>query len=57
MVFYRLGESIRDKSVCILLCDPWFEDKKAKPTATSGATNGKCHFIPAMTARLRKSPT
>jgi hypothetical protein len=26
MVFYRLGTSERG-SVCILLCDPWFEDK------------------------------
>jgi len=26
IVFYRLGECMR-KSVCILLCDPWFEDK------------------------------
>jgi hypothetical protein len=27
IVFYRLGEC-RAKSVCILLCDAWFEDKK-----------------------------
>lgn len=27
MVFYRLGD-IPDKSVCILLCDSWFKDKK-----------------------------
>jgi hypothetical protein len=26
IVFYRLG-SLLDKSVCILLCDPWFEEK------------------------------
>jgi len=28
MVFYRLG-SAAEKSVCILLCDPWFEEKTA----------------------------
>jgi hypothetical protein len=28
MVFYRLG-SYKGKSVCILLCDPWFDTKKA----------------------------
>lgn len=28
MVFYRLG-SHKGKSVCILLCDPWFDTKKA----------------------------
>jgi len=27
LVFYRLG-SAPGKSVCILLCDPWFEDKR-----------------------------
>lgn len=27
IVFYRLG-SVLNKSVCILLCDPWFEEKK-----------------------------
>ena len=27
MVFYRLGEC-RDRSVCILLCDPWFAGKR-----------------------------
>ena len=27
MVFYRLGEIEPDNSVCILLCDPWFESK------------------------------
>ena len=26
MVFYRLGD-VPEKSICILLCDPWFEDK------------------------------
>ena len=26
MVFYRLGD-VPGKSVCLLLCDPWFEDK------------------------------
>jgi hypothetical protein len=26
LVWYRLGSS-RDKSVCLLLCDPWFNDK------------------------------
>jgi hypothetical protein len=26
MVFYRLGD-VPGKSICILLCDPWFEDK------------------------------
>ncbi len=26
MVFYRLGD-VPDKSICILLCDPWFEKK------------------------------
>ena len=29
MVFYRLG-SVAKKSVCILLCDPWFEEKTAR---------------------------
>jgi hypothetical protein len=29
IVFYRLG-SANQKSVCILLCDPWFEDKTAR---------------------------
>jgi hypothetical protein len=29
MVFYRLGSCPR-KSVCILLCDPWFEEKAAR---------------------------
>ena len=28
VVFYRLG-SARNKSVCMLLCDPWFEEKGA----------------------------
>jgi hypothetical protein len=28
IVFYRLG-SANNKSVCILLCDPWFEEKNA----------------------------
>jgi hypothetical protein len=28
MVFYRLG-SVPGQSVCILLCDPWFEEKTA----------------------------
>lgn len=28
IVFYRLG-STGQKSVCMLLCDPWFEEKKA----------------------------
>jgi hypothetical protein len=28
MVFYRLG-SANGKSVCVLLCDPWFESKSA----------------------------
>ncbi len=28
IVFYRLG-SVPKKSVCILLCDPWFEEKTA----------------------------
>jgi hypothetical protein len=28
IVFYRLG-SASNKSVCILLCDPWFEEKTA----------------------------
>jgi len=28
MVFYRLGTAA-NKSVCILLCDPWFEEKTA----------------------------
>lgn len=28
MVFYRLGSS-QHGSVCMLLCDPWFEDKNA----------------------------
>jgi hypothetical protein len=28
MVFYRLGD-VPGKSVCILLCDPWFENKGA----------------------------
>jgi hypothetical protein len=27
VVFYRLGD-IPGKSICILLCDPWFEDKR-----------------------------
>src|SRR5262252_8100885 len=27
VVFYRIG-SHRDKSVCLLLCDKWFENKK-----------------------------
>jgi hypothetical protein len=27
IVFYRLGSSADKKSVCILLCDPWFEGK------------------------------
>jgi hypothetical protein len=27
MVFYRLGEAEPGRSVCILLCDPWFENK------------------------------
>ena len=27
MVFYRLGDVPGRKSVCILLCDPWFENK------------------------------
>jgi hypothetical protein len=27
MVFYRLGDAEPGKSVCILLCDPWFEHK------------------------------
>jgi hypothetical protein len=29
IVFYRLG-SVGKKSVCILLCDPWFEEKNAR---------------------------
>jgi hypothetical protein len=29
IVFYRLG-SVGQKSVCILLCDPWFEEKNAR---------------------------
>jgi hypothetical protein len=29
IVFYRLG-SVCKKSVCILLCDPWFEEKSAR---------------------------
>ncbi len=29
IVFYRLG-SVPKKSVCILLCDPWFEEKTAR---------------------------
>jgi hypothetical protein len=29
MVFYRLG-SAGGKSVCILLCDPWFEEKSTR---------------------------
>lgn len=29
IVFYRLG-SVSKKSVCILLCDPWFEEKNAR---------------------------
>src|ERR1700748_499155 len=29
IVFYRLGTA-GNKSVCILLCDSWFEDKTAK---------------------------
>src|SRR5665213_2698163 len=29
MVFYRLG-SVPKKSVCILLCDSWFEGKNAR---------------------------
>ena len=29
IVFYRLG-SAGNKSVCILLCDPWFEEKTAR---------------------------
>jgi len=29
MVFYRLG-STGGKSVCILLCDPWFEEKSTR---------------------------
>jgi len=29
IVFYRLG-SAQKKSVCILLCDPWFEEKTAR---------------------------
>jgi len=28
MVFYRLGEVEPGQSVCILLCDPWFEPKR-----------------------------
>lgn len=28
IVFYRLG-SANKKSVCMILCDPWFEDKQA----------------------------
>jgi hypothetical protein len=28
IVFYRLG-SAKEKSICILLCDPWFEGKKS----------------------------
>ncbi len=28
IVFYRLG-SAANKSICILLCDPWFEEKKS----------------------------
>jgi len=27
MVFYRLGKAASGKSVCVLLCDPWFEAK------------------------------
>jgi hypothetical protein len=26
IVFYRLGES-RGKSICVLMCDPWFDEK------------------------------
>ncbi len=29
LVFYRLGSSPRG-SVCVLLCDPWFEEKSAR---------------------------
>jgi hypothetical protein len=29
IVFYRLG-SAANKSVCILLCDPWFEEKNSR---------------------------
>lgn len=29
IVFYRLG-SAQNKSVCILLCDPWFEERTAR---------------------------
>jgi hypothetical protein len=29
IVFYRLGSS-GNKSICILLCDPWFEEKNAR---------------------------
>ena len=29
IVFYRLG-SAGNKSVCILLCDPWFEEKNGR---------------------------
>lgn len=29
MVFYRLGSAAK-KSVCILLCDPWFEERSAR---------------------------
>ncbi len=54
MVFYRLG-SARGKSVCILLCDPWFEEK-TPATGTNGTMNGRSHSAPGIRATSRKSP-
>ena len=55
VVFYRLG-NCPGKSVCVLLCDPWFENK-SEAKVICAATNGKCPFTPAKKTKSRKSPT
>ena len=55
IVFYRLGGR-PGKSVCMLLCDPWFVNRRAAEGFIHRETGG-FRFIPVRRMRSRKSPT